>query len=139
MNILAYACSMLSPLAEIPNETPITEHLWFTQTSQKNLLNFFIVVSLQTYVTKFCLWKDYQPPDTGILLLFSAAISSVAQRNLDAFALPAVLPVTPPLFSALAAFFCILQGWQVGVAGKPWASEDTQVCSQQWLLWEAQA
>lgn len=113
MNILVYACSMLSPLAEIPSETPITAHLWFRETSQKSLLNFFIVVSLQTYVTKFCLWKDSQPPDTGILLLFSAAISSVAQRNLDAFALPVVLPVTPPLFSALAAFL-----HSAGLAGR---------------------
>lgn len=49
-------------------------------------------------------WKDYQPLTVGISLLFSAAISPVPQRNPDASTLPLVLPVPPPLFSALAAF-----------------------------------
>lgn len=102
-----------TPLAAIPSEAAVTEHLCFTETSPKSLLNFFIAVSLQTCVAKFCLWKDYQPPGAGLLRLFSAAISSVPQHNLGAFALPAVPPVTPPRVSAPAAFL-----HSAGLAGR---------------------
>lgn len=91
------------------------------------------------YVTKFCLQKDYPRSDFGVLLLFSAAISSVFP-SVTSMSLLCLLSCQWHHCCFLRwRLFYILQGWQVGMVGKPWASEDTQVCSQQRLLWEAQA